>query len=98
MLIFHIFQEWCWNSFGPFKTSSIDNNDAENEMDVNCLHEEHTADRDLHVLDVMCDIMEASRQCIPLYAKARPPGKSKREILPAALTYIQTHRKNLTDA
>lgn len=47
--------------------------------DVNCQAEEHTRDRDSHVLDVMFAIMEASHECIPLSAKIRPPGKGKRE-------------------
>jgi hypothetical protein len=34
------------------------------------------------VLNVMCDIMEASPEFIPMSAKVRPEGKSKRENLP----------------
>ena len=48
--------------------------------DVTCEHGEHSADRDRHVLDVMCAIMEASHECIPLSSTARQAGK--RENLP----------------
>jgi hypothetical protein len=50
--------------------------------DVNCQLLEHTRERDCHVLDVMCAVMEASHECIPLSSKARPSGKAKRENLP----------------
>ena len=56
--------------------------DTLNCFDVYCQHEEHTTGRDLHVLDVMCAIIEASHESIPLSAKIRPSGKSKRENLP----------------
>ena len=48
--------------------------------DVTCEHGEHSADRDRHVLDVMCAIMEASLECIPLSSTARQADK--RENLP----------------
>ena len=34
--------------------------------DVNCQDEEHTRERDAHVLDIMCSITEASYECIPM--------------------------------
>ena len=64
------------------KLADLEPPDTLNCSDVNCQHEEHTTERDLHVLDVMCAIMEASHESIPLSAKVRPPGKSKRENLP----------------
>ena len=48
--------------------------------DITCQHEGHSTDRDRHLLDVMCAIMEASHECIPLSSKPRPPGR--RENLP----------------
>ena len=64
------------------KLADLEPPDTLNCSDVNCQHEEHTTERDLHVLDVMCAIMEASHESIPLSAKVRPPGKSKMENLP----------------
>ena len=51
-----------------------------NCSDVTCEQGEHSADKDRHVLDVMCAIMEASHECIPLSSTARQAGK--RENLP----------------
>ena len=34
--------------------------------DVNCQMVEHTTESDEHVIDVMCAVMEASYECIPL--------------------------------
>ena len=50
--------------------------------DVNCQHEGHTGERDSHVLDLMCAILEASSACIPLSGKFKSPRKNKRENLP----------------
>ena len=57
--------------------------------DVTCLHEDHSTNRDRHLLDIMCAIMEASHECIPLSSKPRPPGSRqnlpgwKENVLPA---------------
>ena len=50
--------------------------------DANCQQVEHTKERDCHVIDVMCAVMEASHECIPLSAKTRPSGKVMGEKLP----------------
>ena len=49
--------------------------------DVNCQLEEHTRERDSHVVDIMCAIMEASYECIPLSGKPSS-GKKKGGNLP----------------
>ena len=48
---------------------------------MNCQHEEQTKERDNHVLDVMCAILEASYECMPLSSKVKSSG-IKREKLP----------------
>ena len=50
--------------------------------DVNCKQEDHTADRDKHVIDVMCNIMECSHQCIPLSPKIKQSCKQRASNLP----------------
>ena len=43
--------------------------------DVNCMDEEHTRERDVHVMDIMCNIMEASHKCIPMGGGGKSSGK-----------------------
>ena len=39
--------------------------------DVNCGHHHHGDERDQHVLDIMCTIIETSYECIPIAAKPK---------------------------
>ena len=45
--------------------------------DASCLSEEHTNERDGHVLDILCALIETSHECIPLSSRAKPAKKSK---------------------
>ena len=45
-----------------------------------CHQEEHTRSHDIHVVDVMCAVLESSHQCIPLTAKSRQDGKKKNDL------------------
>ena len=57
------------------KLADITPPDSLSFNDVNCQHEEHTRERDNHVLDLMWAIMEASYECIPLSAKVKSSGE-----------------------
>ena len=50
-------------------------------MDVSCQCEDHSQDRDRHLIDILCSIVETSYECIPLTAKGKS-GKGVSQSLP----------------
>ena len=62
--------------------------------DVNCQDAVHSQERDSHILNVMCSIMEASHECIPLTPRSTQPGKGRRENLPGWEENVNPARKD----
>ena len=55
--------------------------------DVNCEEAQHSRERDSHVIDIMCAVMEASHECIPLSAPPKSQTKkgNNNMFLPSAI-------------
>ena len=60
--------------------------------DVTCQCTDHSDDRDKYVLDIMCAVMEASHECIPLSSK--PSSSGGRKSLPGWREHVLPAKKD----